>query len=237
MAYTARELISDAFHLSGVVSRDFQTVTGSQSTEGLKLLNNVLAGKRSQERLIPYFKEYNLTAVAGQEEYFIPNLALIETFTFNIDTIRYATRQDKRGTYFATGRVDNIQSLPYSWHTERTKGGSNLYIYFIPNEAYPMTVWGKFALDKVDSLDEDLELVYDLDYLDYLQYYVAKRICHAYGISLPPDTNKEFMRMENILTDDSPLDLQMKKESTLSGRTQINYGDVNLGQGWTVPNS
>jgi len=231
MAYTARELITDAFHLSGIVARDFQTPTGSQITEGLKLLNFALAGKRSQERLIPYFSEYNFDAVAGQEKYFIPNLALIETFTFNIDTVRYPTRKDKRGTYFATARVENIQTLPYSWHAERTKGGSDLYVYFEPDQNYPMTIWGKFALDAVDTLDDDLELVYDRDYLDYLRFKLADYLCMDYGISVTPRIKQQLDALENILTDDSPLDLQMKKRSTLSGGSHLNYAIVNLYRG------
>ena len=126
MSFTARELISKAYYLSGIVSKRLQTVGGEQINEGLELLNELLSVEGVTGSLIPYFKEHDLTAVAGQELYFIPNLIQVETLTFNIGTVRYSMQPRGRVDYFGSGRVDNINSLPYDWHVERTKGGMKL---------------------------------------------------------------------------------------------------------------
>ena len=167
MPFTVRELINKAYYLSGIVSRKFQSVSGEQITDGLNLLNEALAEEGITGSLIPYYKEYSLTAVAGQEKYFIPGLIQAETFTFNIGSVRYSLNARQRHRYFGTARQDNIQSLPYEWHIERTLNGADLYIYFLPSTNYPMKLWGKFKLDELDDLCEDLLLTYDRYYLKY----------------------------------------------------------------------
>ena len=89
MAYTALQLITRAFYLSQVVSRDLQVPNSSQITDGLYLLNAILDYKKSDLRLIPYFTFYEFDTVLNQELYFIPNLLLIDTITFNIGDVRY----------------------------------------------------------------------------------------------------------------------------------------------------
>ena len=61
---------------------------------------------------------------------------------------------------------------------------------------------------------------------------LAKRLCQWY--SLPWDEQKEQMLqdLENSCIDVNPMDFTIKKVSTLSRDTSINYGDVNIGKGW-----
>ena len=132
MPCTATELINRAYYLSGVVSRKFQSVSGAQVTDGLNLLNEILAEKGITGALIPYYKEYSLALITGQEKYFIDGLIEIETVTFNIDTVRYSMRGKGRKAYFGSGRADDIQTLPYEWRLERVLNGSDIYIYFLP---------------------------------------------------------------------------------------------------------
>src|ERR1041385_9124834 len=119
MAFTSRQLITQAYYLTGIVSRGQQTSSDQYISDGLDRLNAFLAVKSADIGMIPYYRELIFNAVAGQEVYFIPGLTEIETFTFNIGPVRYSTMEQTREMYFATGRVDNIQSLPYSWHLER----------------------------------------------------------------------------------------------------------------------
>ncbi|MFA6080717.1 MAG: hypothetical protein WC753_04565, partial [Candidatus Gracilibacteria bacterium] len=122
--------------------------------------------KSAYTRVIPYYQEYDFDAVAGQEEYFVPNLVNAETLTFNIGPVRYSTSPMGRKAYFGSGRVDNIQSLPFDWHAERVLGGSNIFLYFVPNTNYPIKIWGKFGFDNV-TFNQDLLLIYDEYYVDY----------------------------------------------------------------------
>lgn len=232
MAYTARKLITNAYYLSGIVSKSLQTVTGEQLSEGLDLLNALLAVKSIHQSLIPYYQLYSFNGVTGQEQYFVPNLIEIETFTFNIGTVRYSMLPTTRNKYFGSGRVDNIQSLPFDWHYERCKGGSNIYIYFTPAANYPMKIWGKFSISEVANQDVDLAAVYDAFYIEYLRYALAEYICAEYNISFQPQSQNKLNEIEAQLKDVSPKDLTVTKMSTLRGESGLNWADVNLGRGW-----
>lgn len=155
MSYTVIKLVTNAYYASGIVSREFETVSGSQMNDGVDFLNDVLTDKAIEKDMIPYYQKYTLPAVAGQEKYFIPNLESIETLVFYIDDVRYQTRMINRKVYFGSSRANNIDSLPFNWHMERCPGGANLYLYFFPQTTYPLEIWGLFRLGKV-QINQDL---------------------------------------------------------------------------------
>lgn len=232
MAYTTLQLITNAYYESGIVSRNFETVSGPQAQDGLFFLNDLIEDKTVDNGLIPYYLEYDFAAVIGQEKYFIPNLINIDTFVFFIDTVRYQTENRARREYFGSSRADNIQSLPGSWHLERCLGGANLYIYFKPNQNFPLTIWGQFRLAEV-AINQDLSLTLDRFYINYLRYDLAIRLCAENNYSVPPGVQKAFNKYENMISKQSArIDLNMIKLSTLQRRGSINYGQVNLGKGW-----
>lgn len=235
MAYTVTELITRAFYLSQVISRELEQVSGQQLEDGLLWLNALLSLKSAHSRLIPYYNEYEFDAVVGQEKYFVPNLVQPETLTFNIGPVRYSTMPVSRRPYFGAGRVDNITSLPFNWHFERLLGGSDVYLYFVPDNTYPIKIWGKFGFDNV-AFGEDLLLTYDEYYIDYLRYRLALRICSEYGIPMQPQAMDELTELEEAITDVSPPDLTLTKVSSLQGDTGINWGDINIGRGWRPGN-
>lgn len=232
MVYLAQTLITRSWYLSGIVARNQETVSGDQISDGLFLLNALLDFKFSDLHLIPYFRQYSFNMVQGQETYFVPNLSGIESMTFNIQTVRYSMQQVDRKTYFATSRVDNIQSLPYNYHMERKLGGADVYVYFVPQSNYPSKIWGKFALTNV-NLNTDLLTVYDAFYIEYLRYALAEYMCNEYNIELQPGAARKLMQLEKKLQSVSPADLIMQKRSTLQQGNSVNYGAVNIGRGWT----
>jgi len=232
MAYTTLQLINNAYYESGIVSRGFETVTGQQANDGLQFLNDLIADKTVENGLIPYYEEHNFTAVTGQEKYFIEDLISIDTFVFYIDTVRYQTENRARREYFGSSRADNIQSLPGSWHMERCFGGANLYIYFKPNQAYPLTIWGQFRLQQV-TINQDLSLTLDRFYINYLKFDLAARLCAEYNHTVPPGVEKALAKYEDDISKKSgPMDLRLIKLSSLQRRGGINYGQVNIGHGW-----
>ncbi len=235
MSYTVTELITRSYYLSQVVSRELETVSGQQLSDALVWLNAILSAKSASTRTIPYYKEYDFVTVVAQEKYFVPNLVNPETFTFNIGPVRYSTQPVDRKGYFGTGRVDNITSLPFNWHFERVLGGSDIYLYFLPADAYASKIWGKFGFDDV-TLNADLELVYDQYYIDYLRYRLAKKICAEFGIPMQPQVAMELEELEDGVTDVSPPDLTLTKYSNLQGNTGINWGDINIGKGYRPGN-
>jgi len=231
MAYLARQLITEALYLSNIVSRDFQTPTGSQINDGLNRLNALLGKKSLKLHDIPYFTYYEFDAVVGQEKYFIPGLLLTETATFNIGTVRYGMNEQGRVDYFGNSRVDNIDSLPFTYHLERTVGGSNLYMYYLPQDTYPIKIMAKFALSEV-TLDTDMSLTFDRYYIDYLTYELSSYLCNWFNVMLPPGISATLADYEKSISQLSAPDLSIRKYTAFSGGTPLNWGDVNYGKGY-----
>src|ERR1700676_5509414 len=232
MAYTAQQLITRAWYLSGIVARQAQTVSGDQITDGLFLLNSLLNWKQVETDLIPYWT-YNTSmyTVPGQEAYFIPNCVEIQCVTFNIGVLRYPMDYSTNRVYFGSGRVDNISTLPFNWTFTRELGGGNLYLYFLPQDAYQLKIFGKFFLTNV-VLTTDLATVYDTSYIEYLRYALAEYMCSEWGIIFSPQSEKILRKIERELMYVSPPDLSMIKTSVLTNGSGYNYGDINLGRGW-----
>jgi hypothetical protein len=235
MSYTAQQLITRSFYLSGIIARNLQQPTGDQITDGLVLLNALLDFKQIEIEYIPY-STYNtsIVCVPGQEEYFIPNCAAIESVTFNIDVLRYPMDYVSPRNYFGSGRVDNISSLPYSWTYLREVGGGNLFMYFLPEGEYPLKILGKFFLTDV-QLNTDLTLTLDTSYIEYLRYALAQYMCSEYGVGFNPESEKILISYKRKLMYLTPPDLSMEKSTILSDIPGFNYGDVNIGRGWRVP--
>lgn len=231
MAYTTNELIARAYYLSGIVARSLQTVSGEQMTDGLSLLNSFIADKTAGTNLIPYYKQYDFTFSADVQDYFIPNLVDAQTFTFFIGDVRYSSAVTNRKAFFGTGRVENVSSLPVSYHFERELGGSRLWLYFYPQDNYDATIWGKFSLSSV-VLGQNLELTLDKFYIDYLRYGLASYICDENLVSLPPQTAKRLKELEAIIQNISPADMSLMHLSNLTGTGGLNFGDVNIGRGY-----
>jgi hypothetical protein len=231
MSYTARHLVTRSWFLSGIVARRLQSVTGDQATDGLFLLNALLDWKSIQTDLIPYWTYYEFPAVVGQEQYYIPNLLAVESLTFNISTVRYPTDFTTRSSYFGTGRIDNINSLPSNWCFNRSLGGGSIYMYFKPQGNYPIKIMGKFGLQGV-NLDTDLLCVYDPSYLEYLRYALAQYMCSEYGILMNPESKGILTSLQRTLMYVSPPDLSIRITSILTRVSGINFGDVNIGHGW-----
>lgn len=231
MTYPAIQLINRAWNLSGIVGRGLETVSGEQGSDGLFLLNELLEFKSADLNLIPYWTRQALQLVQGQEMYFVPNLVQVETMTFNIGEVRYPMTESQRDKYFGNGRVDNIQSIPFTWHLEREKGGSNIYVYYLPMQNYPAMLTAKFALTDVSEFT-DLSLTYDGFYLSYLRYALAKYMCLEYDISFDPEKEKQLMSMAKKLSNISPPDLSLQKVNFITRNTSLNWAQVNIGKGY-----
>lgn len=231
MAYLAAQLITRAYFLSQVLARDLQTISGSEMDDGLYLLNALLDIKFTDLQLIPYYNNFQLTTVAGQEEYFIPNLAEADTTTFNIGTVRFSMNNLTRKEYFSTPRVDNLQALPFSYRYERALGGANLFLYFVPNQAYLVNIWGKFALSDVTEF-QDISLTYDLFYIEYLRFALANYICAEYGQTFPDAAKEKLKEITKKLKSVSPADLSITKRSFFTTNTTFDWQFVNLSQGF-----
>ena len=148
MAYTVQNLIADAYYSSGIVSRDFEAVSGPQDGLGLQVLNEILSDKTIEMDMIPYYTQYNFNTIPGVETYFIPNLELVSTLTFFLNGVRYQMIEVNRDQFRGSPRA-NITSLPLNWNQERAVNGTNISLYFFPNQIYQLEAWGLFRLSSV----------------------------------------------------------------------------------------
>lgn len=258
MTYTAQQLITRSWFLSGIVARNLQYPTGDQITDGLQMLNDLLNFKQIETDLIPYWQYITFPAVPQQEYYFLPYVAAIEESTFNIDVVRYPMVSTSRSNYFGSSRVDNIYTLPFSWNYERGVGGGTYGMYFIPDQAYIIKMKVKiFLVDVILTTDlQDVTLSftnpyaipnytqytfinnsiqgYDTAYTEYLRYALARYMCSEYGVGFNPESEKIYQSMVRKLMYMDPPDLSMKKLSILYADSNPGYswGDVNIGRGY-----
>lgn len=231
MAYTALQLITRAYYLSQVVSRELQTVSGDQITDGLYLLNALLDFKGSDLRLIPYFRRDSFNTIGGTDEYYRANLLYLDSLTFNIGPVRFAMEPKGRDAFFAVPRVDNVQTLPTTYHLERELGGSRIFLYPVPDQVYVMKLSGKFGLSDV-TLNTDMSLTYDLFYIEYLRYALSVYICSEYGATVPDETMKKMKEIEKKLMDVSPPDLSIRKQTYFGANRSIDWQAANLWKGF-----
>lgn len=231
--YPAAQLISRAWNLSGIVAREFEQTSGEEGSDGLFLLNELLEYKSVRTDLIPYWGRIEFNLVQGQERYYIPNLLAVETFTFNIGSVRFPTFSAGRRQYFGDGRVDNIQSLPFEWHVEREQGGMYFYVYYLPDTPYLAKITGKFGLTNVE-LQTNLSKIYDGFYISYLRYCLAEYMDLEYDITFPPDKAKMKEQMEHALRWVSPPDFHMKKISFMNTNAPFNWAHINISPSWNI---
>ncbi len=76
-SYLASQLITRSWNLSGIVARELEVVSGQQASDGLYLLNEVLAEKSYDLKLIPYWGRIEFNLVQGQELIFIKSKHLL----------------------------------------------------------------------------------------------------------------------------------------------------------------
>lgn len=234
MSYTVIELITDAFYETRIVGRSFETPTGEQYNDGLKYFNQVLGRMFIDDGALPYYIQYNFNFVIGQQTYFIPNLTEVETGVFFLDNVRYSLASMKRKQYWGSPRVENIQTLPVYYTVDRVLGGSNFSVYFFPDQNYNVQIWAQFALQNA-TLNQDLTQYYDQYYIDYLRYCLGIVLCGIYGVPVPEGIRELQSQYDKAIRKRSGyLDVQQIVMSTVDVSTNLNYGQVNIGRGYTA---
>lgn len=227
------QVITYAYNLSGIVSRQFETVGDGQPADGLNFLNDLLDFFFFEPQYLPYYTVHDANFVAGQEKYFFERLAAVETVTFFLSgNIRNALYPQKRRRYFGSSRLTNTSSLPVEYYVQRVKGGSDIYFYYLPAGNYALQLVGKFAFAPV-ALDTELNTLCDRFYQMFLQYKLAQKICDYYERPLPERAAKNLALYENTLTAANPPDLTLIANNFL----QNNYGLNNIAIANMMPNT
>jgi hypothetical protein len=231
----AVELINNALYKADIVGRSLETASGTEVEDGRRELNKLLANKSISGSRLPYVAHTSFTAVVGQEVTFVAGLIDLDVLTFNIDNVRFPMKRDSQRRYFATGRVDDIKSLPFHYFSERVAGGTNIYLYFVPADNYPINITGKFSFTLINDVNEDLPTDIELFYQDYLELALAKRMCGLYNMAFSPYLEQELTVVEYEMLELSKRDFSIRKSSMLRSKNPFKWGQANLGWGWTTP--
>ena len=236
MIYNARRLITEAFNLSGIVSRDYETIDAPQIALGQTLLNNLLVLQSIDTSEIPYYEKYTFTTVVGQEMYFVENLVDIQSMCFFLGNVRIPMAQESRKGYFYTGRVENLSVMPFSFRMERTTGGANIWQYPLSSQPYVVEAMVKYGFTDITSLDQNLSTIYDEWYIVYLKYGLALEILYHYNKPIPPQLLQRFEKIKLDITETSPPDMRCTSISTYGdcGSSDIVSAVVGawIGNGW-----
>lgn len=228
------ELITNSYYLSRILAREFETISDTQVSDGLVLLNDVLSEKNISSATIPYHDTSTFTAVVGQEKYIIPNLVSLDSLTYELNEVRYNMNQLSRKRYFTQMRVNNIQSLPQQFFVERQLGFSNIYVYYLPDKDYEFTMTGKFALQEV-SLFDDLSGSYDKFYLSYIKYLLAQRICDLNSQTVPEGVSRRVKELKDQIFYFSGVDLSCRINNPFQGSSLYDPIQAQLSNGFTPP--
>ncbi|MHA2405045.1 MAG: hypothetical protein ACXADH_18780 [Candidatus Kariarchaeaceae archaeon] len=167
-----RQLIANAYYLSGILSRDFETISDTQAVDGLDILNDILAEKSISSALIPYYTQTIYQGVAGTKEFIVPDLVNETDVTFFIDNVRYKMIRDSQQRFWGDSRVEDISSLPFHYYSQRAVGGMQFYLYFTPDADYRFEITGKYRIETL-TLDIDTSFFLDRFYVSYLKYKLA----------------------------------------------------------------
>lgn len=232
MSYTVTKLITNAYYLSGKTARQLEDVTGDELNDGLDMLNDFLGIKTANRRLIPYDQLTTIAEVPGQEVYFIPNLVDVISCTFNIGPVRFPMTRMGEVDYFSSARVDNIESLSFSYNFRRVQGGGEIRVYFLPASNYPLNILGRYGLTQITDLDLDLSTIMDRFYITYMRYGLAEYIANEFAITFPPENREKLSQFEVMIEDLNPIDFTMVKHSSLTATGGLTWGDVNIGKGY-----
>ena len=227
-----RELIAKSWFLSGIVSRRLENVDGTQISDGLEILNDILAEKSGTGRGIPFYTQIQIPSVTNQNKYTVQNLITLDTLTFNIDVVRYEMTRDSRYRHWGTPRVDNISALPYHYYPERILGGMTFDVYFAPtSEIDFFTIEGRAALTTL-ALTDDIDTILDRYYQSYLKYKLSIRLGEFYDYPISAHVQQTMKELEKYTEDINEMDFTIRKISVLTQGTATNYADVNIGKGW-----
>jgi hypothetical protein len=179
------EIINRAYIFSGINSILGETQP-DQVSNGLFLLNHLLSLKNADDEELPYYQTIELTANAGQSEYFVPNMYSLDCMTFNIGDTRYSLKAVTRKVFFGNSRQDNIRSMPSEFYYEKVNGGCKVILYFSPADTYVLKFVGLKGFEPISNVDIELNDSLDISYQSYLILELAKHICLYMTISIPP---------------------------------------------------
>ena len=228
--YSVSELITDAYYLSRVVAREFETVSSSQTKAGLSMLNEVISDHNISSAMLPYYDEITLPVSAGEDQVFFQNMVTVETITILNGDVRHSLNRVGRDRFFNEPRVNNIRSLPYMYFYETRRISGVLNLYYSPDKDYVLTITGKRFQNPV-ALDFDMNNLFARFYTAYIKYALAERICNDNNITVNQGLQKILDYYQREISNMNPTDFSVNIANPYSGSV-IDPVQSQLSNGW-----
>ena len=235
MALNSLQLIVNAYNASGINPQGFKNLTPEQSQKGLYLLNVILSDKTFDTSMLLYWEKLDGVFTPNVGQYFIERLVSIETLTFFLGdgSVRYPTQAKNLDAFMGSARAEGVASLPFTYFVNQKLGGADMYVYYLPNEAYPYQIWGQFLFEST-TLFEDLSLKFNPAYIWYLTLCLARELCIDGNYSIPNGVMMKLAEYKKTIgLNGTVQDLGCKLMSSMNRRTGINWAQVNIGGAYT----
>ncbi len=235
MTTNVLQAINRAYNASGINPRGYKTLLPEQVQLGLELFNVILSDKTYDTSLLLYWEKIDGVFAVGQSVYFIERLISVETLTFFLGdgSVRMPTQAFGLDAFMGSARAENTESLPFTYYPNKVKNGTDLYVYFTPDQPYPYQLWGQFELSSV-TLFEDLSSKFDATYIELLILQLADRLCIHSNFTVPMSITIQLAKYnKQIGLNGTIQDMSCKSTSSFSRRNYVNWSQVNIGGAYT----
>lgn len=214
------DVITRAYYEANVIASEFESPTGAQLNDALYWFNSAVSYAFSRNLLSAYENHQTLVLTPGVSEYDLPLVTEIRQATFMLGNVRFDMILDTQATFFGSLRVMDIRSLPFHYYFEKKLGGGKIYLYFIPDQAYPLNLTVKSAYP-LFAFEDNLLETFDLFFIDYLTHLLAFRICLQWGQQVPEGLNTLLRLSEKTIRELTPIRLEGVSSSIFKGPTSM----------------
>jgi hypothetical protein len=203
-------------------------------SEGIDLLNDLVAQFEHESVLIPYDKVLTFTSTIGKGNYYISpdvgsdvifakpcNIAFVEA---RYNNARYPIKKINDNVYWETFVVENVTGRPLRWLYQRDARGTTLTLHPTPSLPYEILVKGKFGMDEWKSGD-----IFNTDraYYRFLQHALAREYVKYYKTGTWNEMmEKDYDKLLGLYKSSNDRDFSMK--NAFSGADQTVYKLVNV---------
>lgn len=204
---TTNQLIIDAHRLANIYAED-EEPTAPQMQRGLDYINETLDSLSGNGIQIPYTNTVTFNTQAGKDTYTFSREVGADVNTNKIieitdvyltyGDVRFPMEKIEHDQAYQLVRYPTAKTRPTQVFMQNTNFGTELVLFYNPDDVYPITVRGKQVLDNV-ALGADLTNV-PPNYRKFLRYALGRELSNVFDNGGWSDKKeKEYMELLNNL--------------------------------------
>jgi hypothetical protein len=235
---SVREFINDSYQL---VSASTPTVPlkGNDLSQGIKVLNRVLAEYSAAGLLLTIPKQVDTPILTGQgritygDPSYVPTpdvpqgrISNLLNAWITLNNVNYPLIVEKDTEFFSSYKYEPLLGLPRYIIMQPQTNLTLVQVFPAPSQAYLLSIYAKFQLIALTSNDTMTSLP-DYMYL-YLQFAIAKYLAFykARSEAWTEKLEQEYLRLKATIeaTSTQNLDINVNQESWLNGAYRVRAG-------------